>query len=74
MSFIANTAIVFTIITTFISLSVSYYIYDYSDLYTLKWLDFLNIKDNTTIVNINAGFDETSSILRDKFPDKYLYQ
>ena len=72
MSFIANTAIVFTIITTFISLSVSYYIYDYSDLYTLKWLDFLNIKDNATLVNINAGFDETSSILQDKFPDKNL--
>ena len=72
MSFIANTAIVFTIITTFISLSVSYYIYDYSDLYTLKWLDFLNIKDNTTIVNINAGFDETSSILQDKFPNTKL--
>jgi len=72
MSFVANIAIVFTIITKFISLLVSYYIYDYSDLYTLRWLDDLNIKDNSTLVNINAGFDETSAILQHKYPNTKL--
>ena len=64
--------IVFTIITTFVSLVVSYFIYDYSNLYTLKWIDFLNIKNNTTLANINAGFDETSSILEHKYPNTNL--
>jgi ubiquinone/menaquinone biosynthesis C-methylase UbiE len=53
-------AATFTIV---FSLVISYYIYDYSDLYQLKWLGDLN---NEKILNINAGFDETSDILRSK--------
>lgn len=69
---ISTLAIIFTITTTFISLAVSYYIYDFSDLYSLKWIDFLQIKPESTIVNINAGFDETSIILKEKYPNTNL--
>jgi hypothetical protein len=50
-----------------ISLSVSWYVYDNSGLYSLNWLNFLNIEKGKTIVNINAGFDETSPILNHKY-------
>ena len=52
-------------ITIIISLLVSYFIYDLSGFYKLKW-----INDNEkpiTIININAGFDETSILLKSKF-------
>lgn len=51
--------------TTLISLVVSYYIYDLSELYKLNWL---KNADGKTILNINAGFDETSQLLKKKFP------
>ena len=47
------------------SLLVSFYIYDLSDLYQLKWIEN---EDNKKILNINAGFDETSEIIINKFP------
>lgn len=53
-----------------ISLIVSFYVYDLSALYNFAW-----IKDNTNeqvIVNINAGFDETSSLLAKKFKHAQL--
>lgn len=57
---------------TFISLSVSYYVYDLSGLYNLNWVtDFIDTERNT-IVNINAGFDETSILLKGKFPNSEL--
>jgi len=49
---------------TVISLVVSYYIYDFSDLYQLKWLDNMDGKE---VLNINAGFDETSQIIQKQF-------
>ncbi len=54
--------------TTMISLLVSFYVYDWSDLYKLTWLDHLSLGTAATIVNINAGFDETSILLQRKFP------
>ncbi|MEP2239503.1 MAG: methyltransferase domain-containing protein [Maribacter sp.] len=54
------------IITIIVSLLVSYYIYDYSSLYQLSWLPNLNDKK---VLNINAGFDETSEIIRGDFPN-----
>ncbi len=56
------------IISIIVSLVVSWYVYDYSDLYTLNWLNKLNIGTNKRLVNINAGFDETSSLLKEKYP------
>lgn len=51
------------------SLFVSFYVYDLSDLYKINWLPDSN---NKKILNINAGFDETSIIIRDKFPSVEL--
>ena len=60
------------IAVTVISLTISYYIYDLSTLYTLDWLDDLNIGSNTKLVTISAGFDETSSTLTKKYPGSDL--
>lgn len=56
---------------TIISLAVSCYIYDFSNLYSLSWLDKLH-PNNNKIANIHAGFDETSSLLKNKFPQAQL--
>lgn len=59
--------------TIIITLLVSYYIYDVSDLYSLNWLNNLPITANKEqIVNIHAGFDETSDLLKNKFPNSKL--
>jgi len=57
---------------TFISLSVSYYVYDLSGLYSLNWVDGSIDIEKMKIININAGFDETSILLKDKFPNSEL--
>ncbi len=54
--------------STFISLLVSAYVYDVSNLYKLTWLDELNLEADCKIVNINAGFDETSVLFKEKLP------
>lgn len=56
------------VITTLISLLVSYYVYDSSELYKLTWLDGIMQTETGKIININAGFDETSILLKAKFP------
>ncbi|HMG82104.1 MAG TPA: hypothetical protein VK559_03635 [Ferruginibacter sp.] len=56
------------VVTTFISLLVSFFIYDLSNLYTLDWLDRSGIQPANNIININAGFDETSALLQLKYP------
>jgi SAM-dependent methyltransferase len=55
-----------------ISLFVSFWIYDLSNLYTLDWLGRLNVNSAHKIVNINAGFDETSILLQAKYPGAVL--
>ncbi len=54
----------------FISLLVSFYIYDLSGLYRFGWLDKLSSNDQ--ILNINAGFDETSNMLSRRFKNAKL--
>ncbi|MFK7906105.1 MAG: class I SAM-dependent methyltransferase [Chitinophagales bacterium] len=59
--------------TTLVSLFVSYYVYDVSNLYELDWVKDLQIPNkNAKIININAGFDETSMLLKDKFKNAEL--
>lgn len=48
-----------------ISLLISFYVYDLSDLYQLSWIEGL---DGKKVLNINAGFDETSHIIKHKYP------
>ncbi|HEY2726849.1 MAG TPA: methyltransferase [Parafilimonas sp.] len=64
--------VVLTIASILISLAVTFYIYDYSSLYTLDWLNKLNIKKNSSIINIHAGFDETSESIQHKFSPKFF--
>lgn len=50
-----------------VSLSVSHYIYDRSQLYDFDW-----IKTNMTkgiVINIHSGFDESSFLLEQRFPN-----
>jgi ubiquinone/menaquinone biosynthesis C-methylase UbiE len=59
----------FTVLATCISLLASFYIYDLSALYKLSWLPNTNHKK---LLNINAGFDETSTIILNNFPNTEL--
>ena len=55
-------------------LIISAYVYDFSGYYSLKWLDQF-IEDKSLplkIVNINAGFDETSFLIKDKIENADL--
>ncbi len=62
--------------TTFISLLVSLYVYDLSGLYKFDWMSEIQPNDrkkaSLKIVNINAGFDETSGLIQQKFPNSEL--
>lgn len=56
-------------------LIVSAYVYDFSDYYSMNWLDsFIKQPDllPMKLVNINAGFDETSFIIKDKIKESEL--
>lgn len=55
--------IILAMLSITISLAISYYIYDYSNIYSLDWLQTLNIPAGSHLVNIHAGFDETSHLL-----------
>jgi len=57
---------------TLISLLVSFYVYDISGIYRLKWMENLIIPANGTLVNFSAGFDETSALIQHKFPASRL--
>ena len=67
-----NILVAFFIIIITISLLVTFYVYDLSDLYKLDWLDEFDTQKNLKIANINAGFDETSALLVDKFSNARL--
>lgn len=54
-----------SLLMVILSLTFSYIIYDRSRLYELYWLPVLNDKK---VLNLTAGFDETSRILLDKYP------
>jgi SAM-dependent methyltransferase len=55
-------------------LIVSAYVYDFSGYYNFNWLKRFVISDSNMIqiVNINAGFDETSFIIKNNFPQSDL--
>jgi SAM-dependent methyltransferase len=70
LSTIVLLGIFLALIITVGSLIVSYYIYDVSDLYKLNWLPDDDSKLN--ILNIHAGFDETSALLKAKYFNSQL--
>ena len=57
-----------------IPLVVSAYVYDFSQFYQLHWLTpyVTQTGSKLNLVNINAGFDETSFLLKSKLPDSKL--
>lgn len=63
--YLALVASSMAIIGIIMSLFVSWYVYDVSDLYRLKWLEQTG---SDQILNIHAGFDETSEIIQGKLP------
>lgn len=60
------------IASTCMSLFVSYYVYDRSGLYEFIWLRQFNKVSTRNVVNIHAGFDETSSTIKKNFPHATL--
>ena len=58
--------------TALASLAASYYVYDISDLYKLRWLKPYLPKPGRKILNINAGFDETSTLIENLAPACHL--
>lgn len=74
-----NDILFWTIIASFVygfnmPLIVSAYVYDFSGYYHFKWLKkyFTNSNDPLQILNINAGFDETSFSIQHHFPKANL--
>lgn len=57
------------LIATFVSLFISYLIYDQSKLYQLEWLPDLN---GQQVLSVTAGFDEVSEILKSKSKSIHL--
>jgi len=55
-------------------LIVSAYVYDFSGYYNFNWLNrfYFNDSNSKEILNINAGFDETSFIIKNIFPESEL--
>ena len=55
-------------------LIVSAYVYDFSGYYDFNWLKKIKIEDSDDkqLLNINAGFDETSFIIKNMFPKSDL--
>ncbi len=60
--------LVLVVLFQLVSIAVSYYIYDRSKLYSLQWLHLSEPLGDHQLVNVNAGFDETSSLIMDKYP------
>src|SRR5687767_1323398 len=56
-------------------LIVSAYVYDFSNYYQMDWLKKIirDDKDIRKVANINAGFDETSFLIKEKLPGSELH-
>lgn len=69
---IIPTLIILILLSITLSLGISYYIYDYTDIYNLDWLKPLDVPAGTNLVNIHAGFDETSHLLAQRYSRSML--
>lgn len=61
--------IILSVLSIFASLLVSFWIYDLSKLYDLPWLPTI---EKGNILNIHAGFDETSELIKWRSPNASL--
>ena len=57
-----------SLIAVVVPLLVTYWVYDRSSLYTLQWLPSGTDHSPDRIVNIHAGFDETTALLQKRYP------
>ena len=60
------------VLTTLVSLIVSWYVYDLSGFYRFKWIQTTLESKPKNIINIHAGFDETSELLKQLFSDSQV--
>ncbi len=51
-----------------LSLAVSHYVYDRSDLYRWQWIRERVVSNPRHVVNVHAGLDETSQALQEMYP------
>lgn len=66
-------AVILLSISFLLSLVISLYIYDLSSLYRLTWMDKLpEIRYRAKLVNLHAGHDETSALIKQRYPDAQL--
>jgi SAM-dependent methyltransferase len=56
-----------TFLAAAIPVVASWYIYDYAPLYSFPWLCNFDLNE-MSVLNVNAGFDETTTLLKAKFP------
>jgi SAM-dependent methyltransferase len=69
---IAVLFVVISVLAPLISIIVTAYVYDLSGFYELEWLNHLSVPDGAKILNINAGFNETSELITNRFPSTEL--
>jgi SAM-dependent methyltransferase len=63
-------ALIFGTYSLLVSLIVSMYVYDFTDVYQLPWIS--EDKSFLRILNIHAGFDETSPVIQLKRPNSKI--
>ena len=64
----AAAAAILAIAGSVASLVATWFVYDHSRFYDFHWLDGIPAKQGEVILNITAGFDETTGILKELFP------
>jgi hypothetical protein len=67
-SLLLSICLILILFTLIASLLTSYYVYDLSGLYSLNWLPEIKSNEKVKIINIHAGFDETSELVFEKYP------
>jgi SAM-dependent methyltransferase len=61
--------VLMAMLSVLISLLVTFYVYDLSGLYDLSWLNHPALGNHVSIINIHAGYDETTELIVSKFPN-----
>lgn len=62
-------AVLFGALSVFLTLIASWFVYDLCDLYSFN---YLSVGSPQRIANIHAGFDETTSALKAKYPGSII--
>lgn len=60
------------LVAVLLPLVATHLIYDRSNLYGMPWLDLMGTAEPRHVLNLNAGFDESSVILRKRYPRSAL--